>query len=94
VLGFTRAEISFILLGELALVTVAALPLGALLGYGLAVWIVQALDSEVYRFPLIVSRAAVAWAFLTIILATAMSALIVRRRLDRLDLVAVLKIRE
>ena len=94
VLGFTRAEISFILLGELGVVTMAALPVGGLLGYGMAASIVHALDSEVYRFPLVFSRAAVAWAFLTIIAATLISGLIVRRRLDRLDLVAVLKIRE
>ena len=63
-LGFTRAEISLILLGELALLTIVALPVGGLLGYGMAALIVQSLDSEVYRFPLVVSRAAVAWAFL------------------------------
>jgi putative ABC transport system permease protein len=94
VLGFTRAEISNILLGEIALVTLAALPLGALLGYGMAAAVVKSLDSELYRFPLVVSRQAIAWAFITIIVATACSALIVRRRLDHLDLVAVLKIRE
>jgi putative ABC transport system permease protein len=94
VLGFTRGEISLILLGELALLTLASLPVGGLLGYGMAALIVQSLDSEVYRFPLVVSRTAVAWAFLTIIAATLISALVVRRRLDRLDLVAVLKIRE
>jgi putative ABC transport system permease protein len=94
VLGFTRAEISLILLGELALLTLAALPVGALLGYGLATAIVQSMDSDVYRFPLVFSRPAVAWAFLTIIAAALVSGLIVRRRLDRLDLVAVLKIRE
>ncbi len=94
VLGFTRAEISMILLGEMSLVTLAALPVGGLLGYGIAASITRALDSEVYRFPLVVSRAAVAWAFLTVIAATVVSALIVRRRLDTLDLVAVLKIRE
>jgi putative ABC transport system permease protein len=94
VLGFTRAEISLILLGEIALLTLAALPVGAALGYGMTAGIVRSLDSEVYRFPVTVSRPAVAWAFLTIIAATLLSALIVRRRLDRLDLVAVLKIRE
>jgi putative ABC transport system permease protein len=94
VLGFTRAEISFILLGELALVTLAALPVGAMLGYTIGTAIARSLESEVYRFPLHFSRAAVAWAFLTIIAATLVSSLIVRRRLDRLDLVAVLKIRE
>ncbi len=94
VLGFTRAEISLILLGELALLTLAALPFGALFGYSLSAVIVSSIDSEVYRFPLYVSRQAVAWSFLGIIAAALVSGLLVRRQLDRLDLVAVLKIRE
>jgi putative ABC transport system permease protein len=94
VLGFTRAEISLILMGELALLTLVSLPVGALLGYSLAAFIVGSIDSEVYRFPLYVSRQAVAWAFLGIIGAALISGLIVRRMLDALDLVAVLKIRE
>jgi putative ABC transport system permease protein len=94
VLGFTRAEISLILLGELALLTLAALPVGAMFGYGLAALIVQSIQSEVYRFPFYVSRQAVAWSFLGIIGAAVVSALLVRRRLDSLDLVAVLKVRE
>jgi putative ABC transport system permease protein len=94
VLGFTRAEISLILLGELALLTLAALPVGGVLGYAMATAIVQSLDSDVFRFPLVFSRPAVAWAFLTVIAAALVSGLLVRRRLDRLDLVAVLKIRE
>ena len=83
-----------ILLGELAVVTIAALPVGAVMGYGLAAAIVQTVQSEVYRFPLFVSRQAIAWAFLGVLGAALVSALIVRRRLDTLDLVAVLKIRE
>jgi putative ABC transport system permease protein len=94
VLGFTRAEISLILMGELALVTVVALPVGGLFGYSLSAAIVGMIDSEVYRFPLYVSRQAVALSFLGIIAATVFSGLVVRRRLDHLDLVAVLKIRE
>jgi putative ABC transport system permease protein len=94
VLGFTRGEISLILLGELALLTLASLPCGILLGYGLSALIVQSIQSEVYRFPLFISRQAVAWACLGIIAAAVISALIVRRRLDTLDLVAVLKVRE
>jgi len=94
VLGFTRAEISLILLGELALLTLAALPIGALFGYSLSAAIVSSIDSEVYRFPLYVSRHAVAISCLGIIAAAVISGLLVRRRLDRLDLVAVLKIRE
>jgi putative ABC transport system permease protein len=94
VLGFTRAEISLILMGELALLTVAALPAGALFGYVLAALIVGSIDSEVYRFPLYVTAQAVAISFLGIIAAAIVSGLLVRRRLDHLDLVAVLKIRE
>ncbi len=94
VLGFTRAEISLILLGELAFLTLAALPVGAALGYGIGAVIVHAIESELYRFPLIVGRQAIAWACLTAIAAALVSGLVVRRRLDRLDLVAVLKIRE
>jgi putative ABC transport system permease protein len=94
VLGFTRAEISLILMGELALLTLVALPVGGLFGYSLAASIVRMIDSEVYRFPLYVSRQAVALSFLGIIGAAVFSGLMVRRKLDQLDLVAVLKIRE
>jgi putative ABC transport system permease protein len=94
VLGFTRAEISMILLGELALLTLLALPVGGVLGYGLAAALAQSVQSEVYRFPLFISRQAVAWSFLGIIGAAAISGLLVRRRLDTLDLIAVLKVRE
>ena len=94
VLGFTRAEISLILMGELALLTLASLPAGGLFGWGLAAAMVHSIDSEVYRFPLVVTRQAVAMAFLGVIVAAFVSGLIVRRKLDQLDLVAVLKIRE
>ena len=94
VLGFTRAEISLILMGELALLTLVSLPVGGAFGYSLSALIVGSIDSEVYRFPLYVSRQAVAWSFLGIMGAALVSGLIVRRKLDALDLVAVLKIRE
>jgi putative ABC transport system permease protein len=94
VLGFTRAEISLILMGELALLTLTALPAGGIFGYGLAAVIVRSIDSEVYRFPLYVTAQSVAISFLGIIAAAIISGLMVRRRLDQLDLVAVLKIRE
>ena len=94
VLGFTRAEISLILMGELAILTLAALPVGAGIGYLMAAAIATTVQSEVYRFPLFVSRQAVALSWLGILAAALVSALLVRRRLDRLDLVAVLKVRE
>ena len=94
VLGFTRAEISLILLGELAVVTLAAIPIGVAIGYGLCQLISYGFSSEVYRIPLVFSSRVTAWAALTTLAASAASGLIVRRRLDRLDLVAVLKVRE
>ena len=94
VLGFTRGEISLILLGELALLTVLALPVGAVIGYVFGLLIMSGFNNEVYRLSFHVAPATVAWAFLTVIAAAVLSGLAVRRRLDRLDLVAVLKTRE
>jgi len=94
VLGFTRAEISLILLGELAVLTTLALPVGALLGMSLGHLIMLAFDNELYRLSFAVAPRTVALAFLTVIGAAFLSGLVVRRRLDTLDLVAVLKIPE
>ena len=94
VLGFTRGEISLILFGELAVLTLAALPLGAGLGDLLGRFIMTGFSNEVYRLSFVSSSATIARSFLTVIAAACLSGLIVRRRLDRLDLVAVLKTRE
>jgi len=94
VLGFTRAEISLILLGELAVVIVAALPVGALIGLALGHLIMVMFNNEVYRLSFTVSTATLAWSFLIVVAAAIGSGLVVRRRLDRLDLVGVLKTRE
>jgi putative ABC transport system permease protein len=94
VLGFTRAEISSILLGELALLTLAGIPLGLLMGVGFASLILRLFQTELYRFPVLVGSRTFAFAALVTLGAAVISALIVRRRLDRLDLVAVLKSRE
>lgn len=94
VIGFTRVEISAILLGELAIVTTIAVPVGLVLGYGLAALMATMYDTEAWRMPLVVSPATYAFAALTVVIATVLSALVVRRKLDRLDLVEVLKTRE
>jgi putative ABC transport system permease protein len=94
VLGFTRGEISLILLGELALLTVLALPVGAVIGYLFGQMIMAGFNNEIYRLSFVVEPATIAWSFLTVIAAAFVSGLLVRRRLDRLDLVAVLKTRE
>jgi putative ABC transport system permease protein len=69
VLGFTRGEISLILLGELAVVTVVALPVGALIGYVLGELIMAGFNNEVYRLSFTVNAATIAWSFLIVILA-------------------------
>ncbi|MEM9554190.1 MAG: FtsX-like permease family protein [Acidobacteriota bacterium] len=94
VIGFTRGEISYILLGELAVIIACAIPLGLLLGYGFAGFIVNAFETELYRFPLVVSRRTYAVSALVVTGAAIVSGLLVRRRLDHLDLVEVLKTRE
>lgn len=94
VLGFTRREISMILLGQLAVVTMVSLPVGSVIGYGLSHLVLASVTSEVFRIPLVVRPGMIAWTWLVILGAAAFSGLIVRRRLDQLDLVAVLKTRE
>lgn len=94
VLGFSRAEISYILLGETALLTLLALPLGCLIGYGLARLITESFVTELYRVPMVIESATFGWAAVTGLTAAAITAVVVRRRLDRLDLIAVLKTRE
>jgi putative ABC transport system permease protein len=91
VLGFTRGEISLVLLGEIAVLTTVALPLGAAIGVGFGHLIMAGFNNEVYRLSFVVTASTVAWAWLTVIAATTASALVVQRRLQRLDLIAVLK---
>lgn len=94
VLGFTRAEVSYILLGEIGILTLIALPVGGLLGTGLAWYFAEAMSSDLFRLPFIIHPATYGFAAAVILVTTAMSGLIVRARLDHLDLVAVLKARE
>jgi putative ABC transport system permease protein len=94
VLGYTRGEISYILLGELALLTLAALPLGLGLGRALCGYIALSLENDMYRVPLIIEPSTYAFAALVVLVAAAVSSLLVRRRLDELDLIEVLKTKE
>ena len=94
VLGFSRAEVSYILLGEVALLTVAAMPLGCLLGYLLAGTIVSAFDTELFRVPMVIEASTYGYAVILGLLSALLTAALVRLRVDRLDLIAVLKTRE
>jgi putative ABC transport system permease protein len=94
VLGFSRAEVSGVLLGEMAIGIAIALPLGMWLGNGLVHLIVELLRSDQFFFPVAIQPRTYAWAGLAVFVAGVASALVVRRRIDRLEMVAALKTRE
>lgn len=94
VLGYTRAEISYIFLGELGLMTIASIPVGMLVGRGIASYIAGAISSDLFRVPAVVEQATYSLAATVVVVSACLSGLIVRHRLDHLDLVAVLKARE
>lgn len=94
VLGFSRWEISYILLGEIGLLTWLAIPLGCISGYALAWYLSSAFETELFRVPLAITDATFGQAALVALAATTVCAAVVRRRLDKLDLVEVLKTRE
>jgi putative ABC transport system permease protein len=94
VLGFTRHEVSTLLLGELAFEITLAIPLGLWLGKLLSQLIIALMPMETIEIPLIITPATYAYSALAIVISGVVSALIVRHRVDHLDLVAVLKTRE
>ena len=93
-IGFTNGEVSAILLGELAVLTIVAIPLGWIIGFGLAAMLTAGLDTEIYRIPLVIERSTYAYAAAVVIIGTFLSGWIVRQRIHHLDLVAVLKTKE
>jgi putative ABC transport system permease protein len=93
VLGMTRREVSVLLLSELALMVLVALPLGTAMGWGLAHLLMALMASDAFDFPVIIAPSTYASAVLIMLVAAITSALLVRRQVDQLDLVAVLKVR-
>jgi putative ABC transport system permease protein len=94
VLGYTRGEISYILLGEIFAFTLAAIPIGFVIGRFLCGYIAANLQSDLYRVPLVLEPDTYAFAAAVVLFSTCLSALSMRRKLFQLDLVAVLKARE
>ncbi|HET6417609.1 MAG TPA: ABC transporter permease [Polyangiales bacterium] len=95
VLGFTRAEISAILLGEQAVQVFLGIPFGLVLGtWGAKALLELQADPEQFRMPMLISSQTYAFSVVVILAAAVLSALLVRRRLDTLDLIGVLKTRE
>jgi putative ABC transport system permease protein len=94
VLGADRLEVSYILLGEMALLVLLGLPSGCLVGYGIAAWMASRFETELFRVPVVIEDATLGLSVAICVAAAVLSALIVRSRLDRLDLIGVLKTRE
>lgn len=94
VLGYTRREVAGILLGEQAILTLAAVPLGLVLGLGFVHVTTWGYDTDLFRVPAIVHPRTYAVSAATVFVAALVTAAMVRRLLDQLDLVAVLKVRD
>ena len=94
VLGFRRGEASWVLLGELAVLLAVALPLGLILGAALSRWMMAQFETDLFSFPFVFDLPTYARSALIVAAAVVVAALWVRRDVDRLDLVAVLKSRE
>lgn len=94
VLGFTTGEVSYMLLGEAALLVLVAMPVGCVAGYGLAHLIAANFETELFRVPVVIYPATYGWAMVVTLIAALGSGLAVQRRLNHLDLIAVLKTRE
>lgn len=94
VLGFKRGEVAYILLGELGLLTLMAIPIGFLIGNGLCAYLAMKFDSDLYRIPLVLDADVYAFAALVVIVSSIISAMMIWRNLAHLDMVAVLKAKE
>ncbi len=94
VLGYTRGEIAYILLGELGFITLVAIPIGFFMGYWICAYIANSVSNDLYRVPTVIELSTYAQAAAVVLFSAVMSGLIVRRKLDHLDLVEVLKTRE
>lgn len=94
VLGFTREEVAYILLGELGIQTLLALPVGCLFGYGLALGMSPMLKTDMYDFPFVINDPTYGISVLVVTIAALVCAFLVRQRVYNLDLISVLKTRE
>jgi putative ABC transport system permease protein len=94
ILGYGRGDVSYILVGEMMLIALVAQPFGWLIGAGIAQLMTNAFTSDLYAIPLVLKPATFTLASIIVLSAALGSVMIVRRRLDRLDLVSVMKTRE
>jgi putative ABC transport system permease protein len=94
VLGFRRREASYVLLGEIGALLLVALPTGMILGALMTRWLLSQFEHELFTFPEVVDLPAYGWSIIIVTAAVALASFAVRRGVDRLDLVGVLKSRD
>lgn len=94
VLGFTRGEVAFVFLGELAVVVLLALPLGAGIGYFLTFAISEGFSTELYQIPASFNASSYGTAIIIVVASAVLSGWLVKRDIERADLVTSLKTRE
>jgi putative ABC transport system permease protein len=94
VLGYFRSEVGLVLVGELALLVAAAVPFACVIGNLLARLMVALFSSDLFRLPFAPARASYGWSVLVVLAAAMLTALVVARRVQQLDMVRVLKARE
>lgn len=94
VIGFHTGETAFVLLGELAVVVLAALPLGILIGRSLSSGIAAGFSTELYQIPVIFAPQAQGLAISVVVAAALLSGWLVKRDIDRADMIEALKTRE
>jgi putative ABC transport system permease protein len=94
VVGFTHREVAAVLIGELALLTAMAIPIGLGIGSLLAGAIVSTASTETVRLPLVLTSRTYATAILVVLLASTLSFAVVSGRIRHLDLLGVLKARD
>jgi len=94
VLGFSRGEVGFVLVGEMMFLTLVAIPVGWLLGNFLASSMVTAMSNDLMQMPFLITKRTYAFAGLAVFIGSLAAVLLVRRRLDHVDLVMALKARE
>ncbi len=94
VVGFRLAEVRGVLMGELAVLVILALPAGLWFGRRLALFIMSSFSTETVRLPIVINPSTYSIAVLVVLTASVSSFALVGRMIARLDLVGVLKARD
>ena len=94
VVGFSLAEVRGVLVGELAILVLLALPFGLLFGRGLALFIMSSFSTETVRLPIVIQSGTYSIAILVVVTASVLSFALVSRMIAQLDMVGVLKARD